>query len=400
MPRNVLESYLSRAVTHLGLCAGHPEGRSQFFESDLAMLENVGAKFVGRAAYAWGTPPGDDRHFEQAEARAKRVHEMDPEIILQACVFEIVDTRVENIEIPAWVFEAFDLDPEERTFRFEEMVYDDGWGRNRWGPSSGVPDMSRLETRMWFFYRAARYIDAGYEALHLGQFHLMNRRDPGFGYWDEVLERIRGYARENARRGMVLCDAHAGSGAAIEDEESGEDRLLFDFLSFPLRPKELVEEPQKAILKEGHLGDGYGGSYLGSIYGRTIGGVTPSGWPVSASLYIVEFDNFGGLVQEPGQPNVNHHSVWGYDEIAWFARQSERYRNEFLNYAWNWIRENDPHGWLQFPARRTLGNAPVEREFGSERIQTHMYRANTQSKDVPVGFNQEKTIKAIWEADG
>lgn len=43
----------------------------------------------------------------------------------------------------------------------------------------GIPDLSRQEARLWFYYRATRYIDCGYEALHMGQVHLYTANDKG-----------------------------------------------------------------------------------------------------------------------------------------------------------------------------------------------------------------------------
>lgn len=382
MPRNVLESYLSRAVNHLGLCAGSPEPPTSYFEDDLRMLINIGAKFIGRAAYAWNTPANHENHIKLAKERAATVHEADPDIILQACIFEAVYTTLEKIPIPDWVFDEFGLEPENRNFSFEAMLYDDGSFRDQWGPDSGVPDMTKLETQMWFYYWAVQYIDAGYEAIHFGQVHLMSRVDFGYMSWCDILGRIRNYAKEHARRGFVLCDAHTHG--IVQD-----GKLLFDFHSFPLRPKEVVGDPRDAVLEKG---------YLDSIYGRSLGGITPSGWYAKSLPYLVELDNCG-ISNTPGKPTVNQHWVWGYDEISWFAHQSEEYRNEWLEYAWDWIRENDPYGWLQFITRRTIAHAPVILEYGPGTVTATMYYANTQSRNNPFGFNQEETIKAIWERD-
>ena len=84
------------------------------------------------------------------------------------------------------------------------------------------------------------------------------------------------------------------------------------------------------------------------------------------------------------------HYIWGYDEICWFAHQPADYRNSWLRYAWEWIRQNDPNGYLQMPGSRTLAN-PVGKKI--------WYWANTPSKTVPTGFGQEETIKAIWAED-
>jgi len=38
--------------------------------------------------------------------------------------------------------------------------------------------------------------------------------------------------------------------------------------------------------------------------------------------------------------------VWGWDEISWLSLQEEAYRNKWLEYAYNWIKETDPNGHL------------------------------------------------------
>lgn len=361
----VLNNYLSRAVTMLGF--GDPDNAELL--DDLRFIANTGAKFIGRAAYIWGAPADDEVHFQAAERAARLAHEMDPELILQACIFEAVYEGIERIPIPAWVFEEFGLPVEERNFDYEAMLFDDGRFVNQWAPGGSVPDMSKLETKMWFFYRAKRYIDAGYEAIHFGQVHLMGANDPGFRHWQEILDRIRAYAKRHARRHMLIADAHT-HGIVIDG------KLLFDFHSYPLR---IAEVPGKPL--EGHLVKGR----IDSIYGRSKSGVTPSGWYADPLPYLVEVDNWGSSGR--GGQSIDEWWVWGYDEISWFARQDENYRNQWLRYAWRWVRETDPAGWFQMPAKRVLHD-PVN------GVST--YRAHTASAANQHGFNQEETIKAIW----
>jgi hypothetical protein len=129
-----------------------------------------------------------------------------------------------------------------------------------------------------------------------------------------------------------------------------------------------------------------GAKFVGrAIYGRSQGGLTPSGWTCDHLPYLVKLDNYG-VSKRPGEPGTPYFT-WGYDEISWFAHQPEDYRDEWLRYAWRWLRENDPNGWLQMPGSRVL-HAPVNGQ--------HWYWANTRSTAMPDGFNQEETIKAIW----
>jgi len=382
LPRPVLERYLSRSITMSSLA------ESADLEEDLRMLRNIGAKFVGRAAYVWSQDREEETHFRRAEEVVRKYRSHDPDTVFQAAVFEAVAEHVTSREfIPTWVFEEFGQPAETRTFCYEDMLYDadcqpgpivkwrphvgNNWMRDYFGDSS-VPDMSKLETQMWFYYRARRYIDIGYEALHLGQVHLMNANDPDCRHWWSLLERIRGYAKKHARRHHVILDAHT-HGIALPD-----GRLLFDFHSYPQHIKDVIESPGHGVLEAG---------VRNAIYGKSLGGRTPSGWTCESLPYLVEFDNYGSS----GKPDIHLDErmwVWGCDEISWFARQSEAYRNAYLRYAWERVPELDPDGFLQMPGTRVL----AEPARGLSR-----YRANTPSSACPDGFGQEETIKTIWE---
>jgi hypothetical protein len=369
--RPVLENYLSRSITMLDLLTGKGD-----FDDHLRMLRHTGAKFAGRTVYRWGHEAKLPEVLETARRHAAKVHAAEPEMILQAAVFEIVSTEVERLPVPAWAFEAFGESPEERTFRYEAMLFPDGSGRDRWWRGASVPDVTRPETRLWFYYLAVSYIDLGCEAIHFGQAEMVGGRDAGWKHWSEVLERVRAYAARRARRRVVLCDAHVPGGGMVRGE-----RLLFDFHSFPLRIVEVPERPQEAVLRTGVFGD--------AIYGRSRGGLTPSGWRCEHLPYLVELDNWG-VSDRPGQPRVGGCWTWGYDEISWFAHQDEHYRNRWLRYAWKWVRENDPNGFFQMPGSRILHAAVEGRRW---------YFANTRSEATPDGFNQEETIRAIWAAE-
>ena len=65
MSRAILENYLSRAVTHAGLCSSSPEPSTANLDDAIRMLTEIGARFVGRAAFAWHLPKDDEQHFKQ-----------------------------------------------------------------------------------------------------------------------------------------------------------------------------------------------------------------------------------------------------------------------------------------------------------------------------------------------
>ena len=354
--REVLENYLARSSTfgsllHLTL------------EDDLRMIKNTGVKFAGRAIWMWGGESKIDELVRVGEPFAKRIHEIDPDIILQGAIFEVVTKDINNVAIPESVFEEFGVPKEPRNFSYKAMLYPFGHRHNHWSKDSSVPDMSRLETRMWFFYVAKRWIDMGIEAIHFGQVEIMDDWDRSHRHWRDIMKRIRDYAKKNARRHIVISDAHVPSGGIVHD-----GNLMFDLHSFPSRPKSVKGKPYKAILEKG---------FSDSIYGRSKGGVTPSGWKCEALPYIVEIDNFG-VSDHPGEFREDDKiHVWGWDEINWFIKQPEDYRNEWLKYAYEWVRKTDKNGYFQLPLRRF-----------------EHYSASMMTKK---GMRQEDTIKGIWE---
>jgi hypothetical protein len=368
--RKVLENYLSRAISMEGLLNGRGD-----LDDNIRMLQSIGAKFVGRSLCLWGGEANLLRNLERAKQQIPRVHAADPEMVLQACVFEIVTTQVEQIPVPEWAFTALGQPVEKRNFRYADMLYPDGRRRNQWGQNASVPDVSRPETKLWFYFLAASYIDLGIEAIHFGQVEIMNGNDPDLEHWSQIMGLARSYAAKHARRHMLLCDAHVPSGGLVR-----EGRLLLDFHSFPLRIMEVPDKPQEAILKVG-FSDG--------IYGRSKGGLTFSGWRCDHLPYLVELDNWGASKQ-PGQAKAGGIWVWGYDEITWFAHQNQPYRKNWLRYAWDWVQRTDSNGRLQMPGSRTMRSPLDNRRW---------YYANTPGPAVPEGLGDEETIRAIWTGD-
>ncbi len=364
--RQVLENFLARSISVEGLLNGRGD-----LEENIRMLKSLGVKYAGRSLCLWGAEKDFLAKLKRAREEAPKVLAADPEMILEACVFETVGPRVEQIAVPDWVLTAFGQPVVKRNFIYNDIIYPAG-GR-QWRGNARVPDVSRLETQMWFYYQAVSYIDIGFEAIHFGQVELMNRNDRDNTHWDSLLAMIRAYAATHARRHMVLCNGHTPSGGLLH-----EGRLLLDFHAFPLRIKENPEKPGDAILRVG---------FSDSIYNRSKGGVTFSGWKCEHLPYLVELDNYGSS-RTPGAAGAGSIWVWGYDEITWFAHQGKRYRADWLKYAWDWVRKTDPNGFLEMPGSRTATSADI-----------HWYFANDPCAACPTGFGDEDAIRAIWAAD-
>ncbi|MBQ8752950.1 MAG: hypothetical protein IJZ13_07595 [Clostridia bacterium] len=435
MDEVTLRRYAARAVTYQTLCDCEVD-----IDEGIRLVTNVGAKYIGRAAhFSWKGHQSlewVEQQYATYARLAARVHEADPEIILQGGMFEIIyrDT-VNNQPIPAHVFEAFGLPVEERNFRWEDMLFPEdfefgdktwkGWGSpDYWNKGAAWPFIGKLETQMYFYYSVTRFIDAGFEAIHLGQAEKMTGcRYEYLDGWDKVTTLARAYAKTHARRGLILFDCHTVIGGP--NMKIG-DRLILDIVGAGMVPTDYKKED--GVLKC-RIAD-YTEHWCTWI-GRSVGGIHPLGFTCETCPTIIEFDNYGrpGPV---GEWNDNY-SPWGYDDITWFALQPEWYRNEFLLFCDEVLRttRTDNRGqayFLQPQLRRCLccnGDEPrftyqpgpdfdqayfdalcrqdgviaEKQEDGSYLlIVGKEYRANTPSDACPMGSGQEETIRRIFAA--
>lgn len=376
--REVLENYLDRSITLSCVLAPRPADED-INKDDIRMIKNTGAKFIGRAIFRWENERilNNPAFWTKAETIIKELHAYDPDIIFQGCLFEAISEDVNTIPIPEWVFQSYGMKPEKRNFSYKDMLSKEGKYVDHWHKGGSVPDISRTETQLWFHYLACSYINIGCEAFHLGQIELIGMHDPQREYWAKVIDHIRTYAAVHARRHWVLLDAHTPKGGMLKDGKS-----LIDFNSFPMRICAIPGEPKEGEAQQAELRV----NHLDGLYGKSLGCITPSGWTCESLPYLVEIDNYGK--EEPvNVADTTSYFPWGWDEISWYAKQPETYRNEWLRYAWNWIKETDPNGHIEMPGLRGIC-CPNETE--------NTYRANTRSKACPSGYNQEETIKAIW----
>ncbi|MDB6040383.1 MAG: hypothetical protein JWM99_4224 [Verrucomicrobiales bacterium] len=373
--RQVLENYLDRSISFTELL--HDDltqarnSRGVDPHDNMRLILSSKAKFVGRALMLWGREQNLSNFLARARPYASQLHQADPELVLQAAAFEIVTRGVETISIPESVFAAFGQPATNRNFSYQNMLYPNGRFVNHWGNNSSVPDMSQLETRLWFYFLSTQYIDVGIEAIHFGQVGLMDKNDGNHAHWLDMLTRVRAYAKAHARRHLLLCDAHTPTGGYVEN-----GKLLFDFHSFPLRIAEVEGHPYQGVLKVG---------YSDGIFLKSKGGITPSGWTCEHLPYIVEFDNFGK--RNPGKSG-SAPFIWGWDEITWFSLLPEAKRNDWLRYAWKWLKDTDPNGHLEMPGSRVITPGTPDGQ--------RWYWANTRSDACPNGSNTEATIREIW----
>jgi hypothetical protein len=378
--KKVLENYLNRSIHYtellhydINLAVDRHGGNPR---DNIRAILNMGAKYIGRSIMMWG---GEENlsQYTPWMANAKRMidtmHSVDPDIIFEAAEFEIIDQQANLLDVPAHVFQTFGQPVVTRKFNYNGMLYDGGRFVNNWGNGSSVPDMSKLETRMYYYFLACNYIDIGVEAFHFGQVGLMDQADPGHTYWMDMLTKIRTYARQHARRHLVLCNAHTAPGGNYVVN----GKTMFDVNAFPMR---IAQSGTTCCNGELRVG------YSDALFTKSKGGITPSGWSCGSLPWLAEFDNFGGST--PGVSSTGTIFIWGWDEITWIARQPLAERSAWIRYAKNWMAVNDTSAHLIMPGSRCLVNGPSS--------SPRWYWSNKKSTACPNGFDTEDSIKAIW----
>ena len=105
--------------------------------------------------------------------------------------------------------------------------------------------------------------------------YIYTANDKGMAKTAELFQMIRIMRSVHARRHKVLMDAHT-HGVNIRG------KLLFDYHAMPFTRMPLVEVPgeELVLVREGY----------------SEGGENPNGWSADAMPYLMEYDNWGGLV--------------------------------------------------------------------------------------------------------
>ena len=382
----VLNNYLSRAITY-GIYS-ESDATLGDFDSEMATdamraILSVGAKHIARTVSTWIPSATEESGYPEIEAWITKMHSYDPEIVFEACIFETATAKMNTIKIPDWVFKAFGKKDENRNFDVSKMLHDDKFGFEQWGSDLHVPDITKEETQMWFYYRACNYIDMGFESLHLGQTNLIGQKDGNLSCWTKVIHMIRDYAKKNARRHYVIINGHYPTQKFVGTDGV----MLVDFNAFPLRLKVAAGEKDHAVSEnnpqkcEINMNGDAKALYTGAISGKS-----PSGWTTNHYPYLVEFDNDGG--DKDDHTKVSSKGKWGYDEISWIANQPQWYRHKFMKDVTAQVNSFKNNGHVVLPGRRTAFILGTDGQS---------YYVMNDSKFYKDGFSDEAGIIAAWK---
>ena len=357
----VLNNYLSRAMTYVI--------QDDNKEDAARAILNVGAKYICRTTTDWFPSLNHEKTISKITDVMDVIHTYDPDVVFEACIFETCGPEMNNIKIPEHVFKAFGKKAEDRCFDYNKMLYPDGYAASQWNETHSVPDITRVETQMFFYYRACFYIDNGFESLHLGQTGFMGKNDPNREAWTKVVKLIREYAKTHARRKYVFINCHYPGQKFVGTDGV----MLADFNVWPLRPKPVGaanSNPQKCELNFN----------MDTPYKNVVSGKSPSGWSTSKYPYLLEFDNYS---PDPG----TDYDIWGYDEISWIASQPDAYRRSFFTEVRKMVSDLKQNGHVALPGSRSTASA---KNFSWYCINNKNYCKN--------GFSDEDAVIAAFKA--
>lgn len=282
-------------------------------------------------------------------------------------------------------------------FDIEQMVFTD----NNGNISSDIPDMTKLQTLMWFYQNSMLYMDSGINAFTLGQVSLMAILEKNNGYPNVqyLLGKIRGYA-ENLNID-ILIEAEPRLPTDGEDAEyysldaNGNKHFFFDYNKYPLWVSELTDtqytddhgcsnptDEQNIFSSEGCAGfeeDAlFDLCHLKHLQAFDQAGFSPDGncyydnfpmliyFDYGHGCLFSDFNNDGNNdtpcdvnninleVIEDDNPTHPVGQAWGYDDANWFSRLPEECKIEWFRHVFCESSISDPFFqklYLEIPAK-------------------------------------------------
>ena len=247
-----------------------------FYCGAAQMLVEMEAGFVTRAAGRFGDykglTPGDVTGFWQA------LHQIPRDInkaydcaglrrpILQAGIFEWIDDSVDGIQIPQYVLNAFmddpGFDPSMTHFDFSEINFQ--VGDRLFDGDYNIPDITRIQAKMWFYYQATIYINAGYQSLHMGQIRRWGRLDEAcvwntgapttinrfcgccrgnkWTHTHSLIQKIRQFAKDQDSFVLLTSENSHLHTVCVPNPDITEHgtEMMFDFNTASMRPREVL----------------------------------------------------------------------------------------------------------------------------------------------------------------
>lgn len=182
--------------------------------------------------------------------------------VIQAGIYEHIPVTSSgaypNFPIPQWVvdtFEANDAEFPQYSNFYNSLSGPPNFDRSNIAGNGGSGevatdrwDVTKIEARMWIYYLAVSYIDAGYTALHIGDINAWGSKDfqlsPPYHYTALLIDLIRSYANDLGKT-VLISTENPPSGNLYDPHFQGDPnypgvkKLIFDFDNAAIRLREV-----------------------------------------------------------------------------------------------------------------------------------------------------------------
>ncbi len=254
LTRPLLQAYLDRAVVHM----------FDWGERTREFYRDTGAKYVHWADLGWARRyTADDWAMLTAEIDAIHGTDWGADMLFVAGVMEAVcSANTSNTLIPQWLLTILVEEgiQEQRTFGPNgpeyfnyEAMFDrdaDNWPDHFVGlwvqtedREQGPPDITMLETQIYYAYLIAEHLDAGFEGIMFGQAMMTGARDHDNGALHALCSFARRWAAERAYRKTVLLTSHIIEPRDYPKAPHPDAQPLFDLIKWPTRLSYTDEKP-------------------------------------------------------------------------------------------------------------------------------------------------------------
>lgn len=387
LTKPLLDAYLDRAVVHM----------NRWDERSMQFFKYSGAKFNHWGDLGWARLYSEDdwRAITQA---ADTIHNSDwgRDMILECGIMEAVsESQTDNQRLPDWYLKALeDLGIQQHRlpgpkglqyFNYEAMFDRNAkdWPAQNielWGKGCSVPDITMVETLLYYAWCTAEYLDAGFEGIMWGQIMLTGARDVDNNAVHGLCEFARSWAAKRGYRHAVSLTSHINRPLDYPKENG---TPIFTHITWPTRLSYTSLTPFGM-----HFGAGVKATSARQG-GEEIEGLLqlPHDLPI-----LLEIDNYG---RSFGPSTVCEE---GWDEITAFAKKPAADRRAFLEYYYyemrNWLNcdgKNRIH--LAMPGIRSL-NEPTSLGFDKHGIP--LPAVNEYAPFAETG-GDEATIKQLFE---
>lgn len=362
LTKPLLERYIDRAVVHMSTNSREPEVYS---ERGRQFLRDTGALFLHWADLGWVRVYGPDDWRRMGEhIDAVHASEWGADVLFECGLMEAIGrNQIDNTPIPTWMLEllkSLGIHSRRRfgpngpeCFSYEAMFDREAsdWPKHLVGlwssnPASeqSVPDITMLETQLYYAMLIAEHLDAGFEGIMFGQTVLTGARDTNNAALAALCRFARQWAAARAWRRAVTLTSHVFDGADYPKAPLSRGRPLFTHLTWPTRLSCAPYSPYRLRMGPDikRTATRQGGEEIAHLL------TLPHDLPI-----LLEIDNYGG------GPGVNEHND---DEITAFAAKPPQERREFLRRYYHECRtwtnaQGHRRVFLAMPGYRVLNRA-------------------------------------------